>query len=514
MTLCAINLGHDISHLWFRSDDSIKKFFFISRFSKELGEGEREDPQARMAQRQVLHEAYLKFCENREDMALWREVARQQQDLDYYFSFLDHADQVPLEYFVDPRNPGRHVYFGESVFARQWSLSDLSAPIRRLREMGVVEKHPYFDKDLGVVTKHDEFLSDWHLVKALLKHLVEFSQCQKQSADEDSAGDSSQTPLRAVLGLPASCHPAVGAVFSALCLASGFDAVSLKAEGQLMSQHALGHSREPVLIIRITTANIELAFHPGQSRDSAGWHFALAGHNELVNAEIESRIQGAIRQMETGSEDLTFESISRDKLFFWKDAQLSPVWPEISKSDEYFEDFQYPYRLGDELTFRDVRAWLKQGLIKDASFKILESPLRQGLKTLVDKVGLESLKTSEGAVNVVMAGSGSQMEGAHEWVRQIIVSELFNGDSPSLNIHSVSQALDATVDGAMSLATAKSEETWESLTNLQQGWADLNFEEDRFDECLQAWQAGLSDALRAQMDCPKTWGPFRWTLAS
>lgn len=481
MALSALHLGNDLCNVWLEKDGGPEKIFALSLFTDGLSETDEEELRVRGKARRELGAAWRNLQDNPDDAGAWRTLSEMVKELQAHFSFLDHMDQLPVERFESPLNAGEAMVFGEHVLRRLWSLPVVYVPLRRLRKLrGKAfdgRDYSYYDRETATFSDPEPLYRDVRIVRALLRHLIR----ARREAGE---------PLRVVLGTPLPALAPTHAIFHKLAREAGFKAVILRPEEELITRHALGTVDGPSLILNFGTVGLDVSLcHEVDGRierhavhvDNAGIRF---------DREIEHFIQEAIRRSEgDGDTRPVFEPISASRLFFWKDARVSTIWPRIRDSEAWFSEFQYPYKVRDKLTFRDVRPLLEDTVLVEAAETAFAEPLERALRHLrrVDKRAFAAATE-----RVIVAGSGSRLDVIPRLVSEAVATVLEDpGAEP--RVEAVSEALDAVVEGAWSTAATVSEDDWAAIEALQADWDRTPLEDLGLETWFKTWSGLMAD---------------------
>lgn len=492
MSVCGLNLATDIGNIWLRTQGDVRKRLFINLFAAGISESLRDGFEAEVGHRAKLREATRAFESEPSEQA-WKGLVRWQKELNFHFSFLDHIDQLPREFFEDPQDSAEAIYFGDCILRHQWSLPDVFNPVRRLMRLGGIEPGatgPYhYDPETGQVERPEALIRDYQVVRAWVSHLL--SELRVPS-DE---------PLRGVLAFPTASTALARAIFSQLLREAGFEAVVLRPQSEVLARHAPGS--EAAIIINISTLATEVIHElPGDGTQAVELSFDDVG--DLMDRDIERRIRERIRAEEgEDADDLEFDEISARKLFFWKDAYRSSLWSNIASSAEYFGEFQYPYRVGGAKTLRDVRPLLDADLLRAAMAEVLREPLTRAFKEILAR--REAAGATGPLPPILLCGSGSRTEGAQEII-EAIAAEASGQEPASITVECVAEPLDAIVSGALGYGESLPEEAWQRVIELQSDWNEIPIKDGRLEEWFARWSELMDDAAhRDALHCNLPW---------
>lgn len=478
MALCALNLASDIGNIWLRDQKGLRKRLFVGLFSTELSDSLRESILADFGEREQLTKAWLRHRESPSPES-WREVLRHQKSLGFYFSFLEHIAELPREVFADPDAPGESIFFGDCLLRRHWSLDNIFNPIRRLMRIGLddPEAGPYrLDEATGTIERSEDLIRDYRIVLSWLRHI--FAEL-----------DTGAAPLRAVLAVPIRSSAVSRAIFAQLLREAGCDAVILRNQNELLNR-SLGAGSDAPVILNISTHATELVY-----ADEGGCFpiikiFPEVG--ERFDREIEHCLQDSIRRLEgPESAPLHFGDLNTERLFVWKDAYRSGLWEELCKGRDEFSEFQFPYKVGEQPTFQDVRPLMTPLVLNEALARVFAEPLREAFEAV-----LSSRPAGSSPPRVLITGSGSRIEGIVDAVQRSYAS-VCQREVDSVTVQRVSEPLDAIVAGAMNDAESVSDEVWNRLQGAQKDWLSESIRANQ----LAAWVRSWRKLTATRADC-------------
>lgn len=485
MALCAIHLGNDLGNVWFGGGDG-RRFFFLNFFADDLSEGTREQLDAREPKRKRLAEAYAAYRADPDNASAWKALQRWQKDLQFIFSFLEHSDELPEESFADPDGSEGRVYFGEGVSQHRWSLPRVVSPLRHLRWLDSAgESDDRRDRSAESLARPAGLLRSYRLARGLLRHLLGQAQ----------VGDG---PHYAVIGVPIGAPALSRALFHKMAREAGFAGVVLRSEAELVARHAFDADGGPAILVNLGTMSTELSFVIDEESDP-GFGATLIGTGAQADDWIEQLIQQRITaETRASGKRPEFSAISRQKLFSWREACLSSLWPAIQASSDYYGEFQYPYRLRDKLTFWDVRPAL-ESIVQEAFRRSLREPLEKALgQILANARGSSELGTLlsrklPGALSrVIIGGSGSRLGVCEELVREAAAAGL-GCENGALGLHRVPRPLEAVVDGARRYGEGLSEADWRAIAAVQEGWGEPLLDESGLATWFERWSEAMQD---------------------
>jgi hypothetical protein len=487
MRLCALHLGDDLSNFWLSSGGETTRFFFMSLFSDKVGDGLAGKLQSRSRARSELAQAYSRFMEEGQTDEAWLELGRLQEELSYPFSYIDRIDQLPEEHFPSPLESGETMHFGESVMSHRWSLPEVAAPSRRLNSLRGVDllgrSYEYYDPETGQLGDGEGLMADFKILRALLRQLVRAS---LERHGLEAAGE----PLYLVASLPLSSPPLARSLFCRLAREAGFAAVVLRSPAELALLGELGQSPERALVAHIGTTTMSLTVVGSDEARNPALEVRRSDLGERLDRAIETLVQQQIcAEEELSGKTPTFDPISRERLTFWKDARLSPLWPRLRDSEAHFNAFQYPFRMRDRLTFRDVRGLLAGSVLEKAVRSTLREPITEALRQFAGI--LEGRPLSR----VVVTGTSSALEGSVELLTQVTSAEL---GAPRDGVIRISEPLDAVVKGALRLGERLSESDWARIAERQRGWALEDLEDEGALAWLDRWSGDLDESRRRE----------------
>jgi hypothetical protein len=480
MSVCGLNLESDVGNIWRQQDGVVHKRVFVNLVAANVHDNAQNSLSQRSSATGGLKSAYLAFKKN-PSAENWTAVTTLQKQLSFPFSLIDHIDQIGQDFFSDPENPRKTVFFGQGLLGN-WTLQ-ITNPLRRLLSLGRQYPNEDYNYDLesGAVSGLDKIEDDYALSCQLLKHLIRgFPEEQRDHQHIVVAISANTTAL-------ARC------LLFQLLRDAGFSAIILRPHAELLARHIFPAKEPAPILITLGTVKTELRYHPCETTHKT-MELDWPEHGEEVDRAIEVLLQERIREAELDHSDcLEFESIPADKLFFWKDAYRSTLWPKIVDSSEYFSEFQYPYKLRDKLTFRDVRPYLSGDLLRAANIRVLESPLSAGLEQILQwtsENGQPDVRQSPPAI--LLCGSGALVEGIADEIAAIY-SKLLDCPKDAVKVSTISQTLDAVVDGAIRYSKDLEDDDWASIEEIQKDWQSISIEQGRLLEWFDSWKKVLAE---------------------
>jgi hypothetical protein len=478
MSICGLNIESDVGNLWLRHNDELFKRVFVNLVATDVSESVQETLTKRSREISEFSKSYLAYKDNPQSDS-WNELAKQQKELSFPFSLLGHLEQMGQPFFSDPNNPRQAVFYGEGLLGTSWLLPVVSNPLRRILFLG--RENPNtdyrYDPKTETVEGMDKLIEDYQLARRLLQHLS-----NSLPADDSQA-------KRIVVSVSANATAFARSILSQLLRDVGFNAVVLRPHTELLSHHIAKKALVSPIVISLGTVSTEMRYKPKSAGlKTVEWIWPDTG--EAVDRAIEAMVQDRIRAEETEhGEDLNFDPIPLEKLYFWKDAYRSSHWPEIAQSTAFFNEFQYPYRLRDKLTFRDVRPYLSGELLCNANKQILQEPLVQGFKEIIAKGKAEP---DSAAAPLLFTGSGARLSGVPEAI-SALYAECLGLDASKVQVTIIDQTIDAVVDAALSSAESLNEDDWVSIEDIQQSWLGTKVTEGQALEWFKTWSKTMGE---------------------
>lgn len=480
MSVCGLNLESDVGNIWLRRDGTLHKRIFVNLVASDV-EGSTQDILTQRANDlRQLRSAFLSYHKNPSSDA-WRAVTKWQKSLEFPFSLLGHVEQITQNFFSDADNPNKTIFFGEGLLGRNWTLPQISNPLGRLLRLGRDESNEDYgyDPESGATRGVDKLTVDYGLSRQLLAHLLK---------DVVPSDDSK----RVVVAVSTNSSALSRCILFQLLREAGFAAVVFRPYSELIARHKFAPDAPTPIILTLGTVRAELRYKP-ENTDQA-MERVWPGHGEEVDRAIESLIQERIREEERAhADDLSFESIASERLFFWKDAYRSDFWTAISRGSTYFHEFQYPYKLRDKLTFRDARPYLSDDLLRRANSQVLKESLTEGFQHLKSWVQ-ESAggNIAESLPPVLIAGSGAKIDGITEEIAQIY-GDALGVTADKVRVSTVSETLDSVVDGALKYAESISEADWGAIEEIQKSWLDQPISGGKALEWFDVWSKTMAE---------------------
>lgn len=480
MSVCGLNLESDVGNIWLRRDGELHKRIFVNLVARDVEDSTGDTMTKRANDVHQLRSAFLSYHKN-PSSAAWRAVTKWQKSLAFPFSLLGHVEQLAQNFFSDDDNPNRTIFFGEGLLGLHWSLPQISNPLGRLLRLGRDDENEDYgyDRETGIARGVDKLTEDYGLSRQLLAHLM-----KGVAPSEDSK--------RVVVAVSANASALSRCILFQLLREVGFSAVVFRPYSELIARHKFEVGSPAPVILTLGTVRAELRYKPDghMSATETVW----ANHGEDVDRVIETMVQQRIREEEAAhAEDITFESIASERLFFWKDAYRSDFWTAIARSATYFHEFQYPYKLRDKLTFRDARPYLSDDLLRQANSQVLKSTLSSGFQGLRQWVKESAGKDMMSEIPpILIAGSGAKIEGIADEVATIY-AEALNVTKDKVTVQCVSETLDSVVDGALKYGESIPEDDWAAIEEIQKTWLEKSISNGQVLDWFDVWKKTVSE---------------------
>jgi actin-like ATPase involved in cell morphogenesis len=500
-----IDLGNFKTSIAFQHEGLESRAFFVSVFAKRLDHEDVNVLRSRVESRKRLADLNARCEKSPRDEQLQSTLASYVNGLRFPHWFLPNVSA-----FTDEVIESENLHFGESVFHNLARIggNKARAAVQRLKAPQggqdiLGREYNYFDVTTDKINPEQEgdFFEDYRCVRTVLRWVRE--------GFGDMAQLTPQDRHVAVIGVPPGAPPLVKSTLFMLGLDSGFDAVILRAEPELVARSLMLPPEKPCLVIDIGAGTTDVCvFIPvsGATTLDPSLQLTINKASFAIDRKLEELIREEIETKHPRGAKFYWPQLPQEHLSYWKESCTHARWNTLKSTKEHHDTFLYEYKVDDRIKFFDVSTILDAEFVRRAFQAVLSEEIKKTVKAVLDPQGkqadterLLAIHSGPAAQRTVVAGGGSQIPEIQNVLKEIL--------GPDHRIRVVPDHLNSVADGARFFARTLWDEDWKEIASEQREWLKKHRVERPAD--LAAWygawrtkmqDAGLRERLRYNMN--------------
>lgn len=494
MATTGIDFGNFKTSIAFQHRGLESRAFFVSVFAQKLDHEDAALLKRRVEGRKRLAELNTRCERSPKDESLKVALASYLNGLRFPHWFLPNIGA-----FTDEHIEEAGLHFGESVFHNlsRIGTNKARAAVQRMKApqgpkdiLGL--EYNYFDVDTDKLNpaQAESYFEDYRCARTVLRWVRENFTSMAHMTPQDRNV--------AVMGVPSGSPPLVKAMLFMLGLDSGYDAVVLRAEPELVARSLMLPAEKPCLVIDVGAGTTDVCvFVPvsGATILDPKLQKTIPKASFAIDRQIETLIQSEIQAKHARNAKFYWPPLPQEHLSYWKESCTHPRWEMLKSTKDNHDTFLYEYKVDDKIKFFDVSTLLSSEFVLRAFDNILSEDVKKTVKAVLDPQGKEpdtekllAMYSGPAAQRTVIAGGGSQIPNIQDLVGKVLGSDH--------RVRVVTDHLNAVADGARFFARTLWEEDWKDIAAEQQDWLRKHRIErpEHMAEWYHEWRTKMQDA--------------------